>query len=127
MCFTSMFLNVLRSTSLAAVILLSSVSEARSDQWMVQNGEVLLASCVSNDSWAGSCMGFVTAIASVISENQIYGLRACIPREATPRNLIAVAIEWLSSQSPEGRQSDAASLVAEAISRRFPCAKEKSP
>jgi Rap1a immunity proteins len=127
MCFTSMFLNVLRSTSLAAFILLSSVSVARSDQWMVQNGEVLLASCVSNDSWAGSCMGFVTAIASVISENQIYGLRACIPREATPRNLIAVAIEWLSSQSPEGRQSDAASLVAEAISRRFPCAKEKSP
>ncbi|HEX2430066.1 MAG TPA: Rap1a/Tai family immunity protein [Aestuariivirgaceae bacterium] len=121
--FTSILLNVLRSTSLAAIILLPSVSIAQSDQWMVQNGEVLLASCVSNDGWAGSCMGFVTAVASVISENQIYGLRACIPREATPRNLVAVTIEWLTSQSPEGRQSDAASLVAEAISRRFPCAR----
>jgi Rap1a immunity proteins len=119
--------SVLRWTSLAAVILVPSVSTARSDQWMVQNDEALLASCVSNDSWAGSCMGFVTAVASVISENQIYGLRACIPREATPRNLVAVTIEWLTSQSPEGRQSDAASLVAEAISRRFPCTREKSP
>jgi Rap1a immunity proteins len=113
------FLKLVRS--LAAIAFLQSVPTARSDQWMVQNGEVLLASCVSNDSWAGSCMGFVTAVASVISENEIYGLRACIPREATPRNLIAVTMEWLASQSPEGRQSDAASLVAEAISRRFPC------
>jgi hypothetical protein len=122
-----MLINVLRSTSLAAIILLPSGFIARADRWMVQNGEVLLASCVSNDSWTGSCMGFVTAVASVISENQIYGLRACIPREATPRILVAVTIEWLSSQSAEGRQSDAASLVAEAISRRFPCATENSP
>jgi hypothetical protein len=122
-----MIFNVLRSTSLAAIILLPSTAVARADQWMVQNGEVLLASCVSNDSWSGSCMGFVTAVASVISENRIYGLRACIPREATPRTLVAVTIEWLSSQSPDGRQSDAASLVAEAISRRFPCAMENSP
>ena len=120
-------LKLLRSSILAAIVLLQLVSIARSDQWMVQNGEVLLASCVSNDSWAGSCMGFVTAVASVISENEIYGLRACIPREATPRNFIAITIEWLSSQSPEGRQSDAASLVAEAISHRFPCAQGKSP
>jgi hypothetical protein len=122
-----MLLNVLRSTSLAAIIFLLSAPIARSDQWMVQNGEVLLASCVSNSNWAGSCMGFVTAVASVISENEIYGLRACIPREATPRNLVAVAIEWLANQPAEGRQSDAASLVAEAISRRFPCTKEGSP
>ena len=122
-----MLLNVLRSISLSAIILLSSGFIARADRWMVQNGEVLLASCVSNDSWSGSCMGFITAVASVISENRIYELRACIPREATPRTLVAVTIEWLSSQSPEGRQSDAASLVAEAISRRFPCATEKSP
>jgi hypothetical protein len=114
-------LKRLGASSLTALILLQSVAPARSDQWMVQNGEVLLANCVSNDTWAGSCMGFVTAVASVISENQIYGLRACIPREATPRNLIAVTIEWLTSQSAEDRQSDAASLVAEAISRRFPC------
>src|SRR5262245_31519257 len=120
-----MLLTVLRSTSLAAIIFLLSVPIARPDQWMVQNGEVLLASCVSNDSWAGSCMGFVTAVASVISENEIYGLRACIPRAATPRNLVAVTIEWLASQPPEGRQSDAASLVAEAISRRFPCARKE--
>ena len=105
--FTLMILTVLRSTSLTAVLILQGLHRAVGSMDGA-NGEVLLASCVSNDSWTSSCMGFVTAVASVISENEVYGLRACIPREATPRNLVAVTIEWLSSQSPEGRQSDTA-------------------
>jgi hypothetical protein len=122
------FLSLLRRSSFAAILLFSTISDAAAEQWMVQNGEVLLASCVSNDGWNGSCMGFVTAVASVISENHIYGLRACIPRQATPRNLVAVTVDWLTSQSPEDRRSDAASLVAEAIARRFPCdTQEQSP
>jgi hypothetical protein len=69
------------------------------------------------------CMGYISAITDSLSfGNSINGLRACIPAGVDMNQIVDISKAAIKSQ-PERRHLVASILLAEALSRSFPCRK----
>jgi len=71
------------------------------------------------------CFGFIIGIADVMEDNPLDGRSACIPRNATIQQVTGVVIEFLD-RNPDIRDFTAESLVVQALSEKYPCAKPKT-
>jgi Rap1a immunity proteins len=66
------------------------------------------------------CMGYVTGVAGAMGINPINGYSACIPRDATVADLVAIVVRLVPSYPSIGGYG-AAGLVAHAFADVFPC------
>jgi hypothetical protein len=109
---------------LVASLLVPFVSLAPPASAGFETGADLLALCEDPDD-AGfaemHCLGYITAVADVLEENPINGLRACIPDDSvTVGRLAEVATAYLR-RYPERGGYGAAGLVADALRGAWPC------
>jgi hypothetical protein len=72
------------------------------------------------DTDYGLCAGYVTAIADVMLQQDIYGTSACNHKNVKSEQLIALTKRYLES-NPEVAQTPARDVVSLALSRAFPC------
>lgn len=66
------------------------------------------------------CMGYVTGVAGAMGISPINGYSACIPRDATVADLVAIVVRRIPSYPSIGGYG-AAGLVAHAFADVFPC------
>jgi hypothetical protein len=78
-------------------------------------------SCRSDEAGPSAfCRGFIAAIGGVMAaKGQIHGYFACLPERTTLGIVINVAETALRKES--NHEYDAASVIAEALSKAFPC------
>jgi hypothetical protein len=85
------------------------------------DGRQLLTMCSSPPGpqrvW---CMGYVTGVAGAMGISPVNGYSACIPRDATVADLVAVVVRRVPSYPSIGGYG-AAGLVAHALADIFPC------
>lgn len=68
----------------------------------------------------GACYFYSTAVADVLATTVVNNFRACIPKAVKSEQVRDVVIKFLDDH-PELRHYAASGLVAEAISKAFPC------
>lgn len=67
------------------------------------------------------CLGYVTAIADVLEQNAVNGLRACVPDAGVDGGQLADSVKAYLRRHPERGAYGAAGLVADALGEAFPC------
>lgn len=67
------------------------------------------------------CLGYVVAIADVLEQNDVNGLRACVGEQGVDGGRLAEAVKTYLRRHPELGGYGAAGLVADALGQTFPC------
>jgi len=75
----------------------------------------------SSDIDYGYCAGYVSAVAHVLLDQPVGGVRACHHANVRSQQLIDTFNSW-TELFPERMGDDAATAVAAAFARAFPCA-----
>lgn len=93
---------------------------AQSDQayW---SGRDLKAYCLSDyDVDYGLCSGYITAVADLMIEHNLYGLQSCHSNLVRPQQLVDLVVTSLrkNDQTPPG---NARYIVASVLAKSFPC------
>src|SRR4051794_32832759 len=83
-----------------------------------ETGNDVLRFCTIPEHQA--CMGYVTAVVDVISNNRINGFDACLPANVTRRQAVDVAKTWLTNNA-KYRHLNGAGLIATAFQEAWPC------
>ena len=87
------------------------------------SGNRLLEKCQADESdvaW-GLCTGYIVGISDVLgADNAVNGYRACQPHDGITSQFRDVVVKWLEA-NPQKRHFAATGLVAEALSKAFPC------
>lgn len=102
-----------------AVAALLVGTPARANGFTTGNQLLPLCQSASTDK-VTYCVGYVTALADVLGNSAINGVRACFPTSATKAQIVDIAIQFLN-EHPERRHYTADSLVAHALVEAFPC------
>ena len=109
---------------MGAIVAVTLLSSDRADA-SFQTGNSLLDACVSTQSYpAAICLNYISGVAdaaSALYPAAYLGWRFCIPNTATLGQLKEVVTRWLI-ENPGERHYTGNSLVAHALSERFPCA-----
>lgn len=83
-----------------------------------ENGNGLLQDCTKQDTLY--CLGYNSAVADSLDSNSVNGYAACIPTSVSLGQIKDIVVQYLRS-NPAVRHFAAVGLVADAISRAFPC------
>ena len=94
---------------------------------MFDSGHDLYKNCSQYEKQLGTsgdfaCMGFVTAVADVLSNNSVDGVRVCFPQNVNKQQVVLVVAKYLRDQ-PEALHFSAVSLTVNALQKAFPCSK----
>jgi hypothetical protein len=106
------------SIVLAAWMLCSSAALASS----FRNGNVLLQECSSSQD-VMFCLGYIEAVNDALDGNRVNGYEACVPNVVTAGQLKDIVVQYLRQNAAE-RHLLAVGLVADAISKAFPCRRQ---
>lgn len=69
-----------------------------------------------------ACRAYVIGIADVLTAgDSVAGHKACIPRNASKADITEKVVAWLEASTDRRNDAPAHALVAEAISRAYPC------
>lgn len=126
-------------TALWAVVVLAAVlailADARAENpagGLRSGGDMLYAHCLSSDTYArGMCLGYVEGIADAGEQQALAGASAsgastlgiwrwCIPTGAASGQAREIVVKFLR-ENPAQRHLAAASIVASALQRAWPC------
>ncbi len=111
--------------TLAALVFGPQTSYAR-DEGIVSAKE-LIVSCTSD--WGNiaylemyaSCRAYISGVADILASGQAVGsTRACLPHDITKGKVTEAVIKRMKSQASQ-ESGNAATLVALALARDFPC------
>ena len=116
---------------IVALFAVASVSMAQPRNVAIyDSGNTLYSDCTSEmesaaspAAWAAvqsECVGYISAIADVMSIEPVNGFRACIPPPVTLEQLREIVVTFLNSHVAV-RQDAAPGLVASALAESFPC------
>ena len=89
----------------------------------LKSGDDLWVACTGSGSEElGNCSGYVAGVADTLAMMYTLGMTkvACMPMKATVSQLVDVVVNDLRNR-PEVRRYSAASTVAAALKRTFPC------
>lgn len=82
-------------------------------------GNALLQDCIQEQHLF--CLGYIVAISDVLMNgNSVNGYKACEPMDVTAGQLKDIVVQYLRL-NPAERHLGASGLVADAISKAFPC------
>ncbi len=98
-------------------------SNAQVPSIALKSGDDLWAACTGSGSEElGNCSGYVAGVADTLAMMYTLGMTkvACTPMKTTVSQLVDVVVNDLRNR-PEVRQYSAASTVAAALKRAFPC------
>ena len=69
-----------------------------------------------------ACRAYVIGVADVLTAgDSVAGHKACIPKGASKADITEKVISWLEASSARHNEAPAHALVAEAISKAYPC------
>ncbi|NNE24671.1 MAG: hypothetical protein HKN11_18885 [Rhizobiales bacterium] len=69
-----------------------------------------------------ACRAYVVGIADVLTGgDSVAGHKACIPKGTSKADITEKAVSWLEASSSRLNEAPAHQLVAEAISKAYPC------
>ena len=106
----------------AAALLIGSVSPCAAAGFLSGNDLYDMCQATSSDQVrTADCLGYVTAVADVLSRQSIEGFRACIPSVGVDRGQLKDEVATWLKEHPENRQYVASSLAAAALAQAFPC------
>lgn len=71
------------------------------------------------------CLGYIIGIADVMEDNPLDGRSACIPKDASIQQVTGIVVEFLD-QNRDIHDFTGESLVVQALSDKYPCAKPKT-
>src|SRR3954470_21005347 len=110
------------ATHAALVVALIGLSSPCSAGAAFKTGSELLTACEETGTYlSGGCYGYIMGVADSLGIDEIAGYSACVPvSSVNGRQLRDIAINWLRS-NPQTQDFPAAELVAQAISKAFPC------
>lgn len=91
------------------------------------SGQDLFKNCSQYEKQLGTppdwaCMAYVTAVADVLSNNSVGGVRVCFPQNVNKQQVVLVVVKYLRDQ-PEVLHFSAVSLTVNALQKAFPCSK----
>jgi hypothetical protein len=86
------------------------------------NGNQLLQDCTNQDSTL-FCLDYTSAVADALDGNSVNGYDACIPTRVSAGQIKDIVVQYLRL-NPAERHFAAAGLVADAISKAFPCRRQ---
>jgi hypothetical protein len=107
------------SIVLSTWLLCSSPVAARN----FENGNQLLQYCTNQDTTSFFCLGYTSAVADALDGNRVNGYDACIPLSVNVGQIKDIVVQYLRL-NPAERHLAAAGLVADAISKAFPCRRQ---
>ena len=102
---------------LSLVLMLLFASPVRAD-----TGNYLYEQCTTDlDIAEAYCIGYSTAIVDAMNNSSpLFGWIACVPDTVYMSQVADIGIRHLAN-NPQDRHYNAASLIAEALSKAFPC------
>ena len=107
--------------SIIAALALTFLATPASSQSFIGAERLFNACSQKQPSWEdGFCTGFVIAIADTMETTALHGWSACIPTDATVGHLQQIVSVWLKNNEQDHKYS-ANSIVAEALSKAYPC------
>ena len=118
--------QIVAGALVAAVMSVSTVSDAADRVAVHVNGNSLYAWCLSaSQSQRGLCDGYILGIAdAMMEESKIGGFTACIPVAVRTRSwarILNVVKQFLASHPEQRHLLSATNLVASALAEAFPC------
>jgi hypothetical protein len=69
----------------------------------------------------GFCRGYIAGVADILENREVAGYRACMPAPTVEIGQLAEVVTNFLRDHPDERQLTAASNVAFALSKAFPC------
>jgi hypothetical protein len=69
----------------------------------------------------GFCRGYIAGVADILENREVAGYRACIPAPTAEISQLAEVVTNFLRDHPDERHLTAASNVAFALSKAFPC------
>jgi hypothetical protein len=87
-----------------------------------QDGNDLLKECTQQNHII-FCLGYTDAVADALNGNSVNGYEACVPTTVTAGQLKDIVVQYLLL-NPAKRHFLAVGLVADAISKAFPCRRQ---
>lgn len=111
---------MIRISVLIAALIFVTMSEVKASAF--KGGIDLLANCEDENSlFKALCDGYIVGISDALSGgSDIHGIKACGPDGITTGQVTEIVIEWLRGH-PELLHYAAPGLVAEALSKAYPC------
>lgn len=118
-------MTAVRTTFFAFLIALASLTyihDAKAQGMaFYDTAAVLEQFCVSRyDTDYGYCAGYITSIADVLMQYELYGYSACFSNTIKSQQLIDNVIAYLKNH-PEEVPQPAKEVVARALATAFPC------
>ena len=118
-------LIAIASVAISLAIAVACVAQDR--QMAGYTGGRLMAACANRSEHDSAlCLGYILDVADAMQASKasggalIFGWRACLPPGTTAEEMRYVAVHFLIAH-PEVRQSSASGLVANALSKAYPC------
>ena len=109
---------------MAAALVLVLTAETRGSE-SVFIGDKLYEYCskeetLANMPFAGSCAGYIIAIAELVQRTDLWGARACLPNNVTAKELVYI-VKVVLEANPDTRHYDGSLFVARTLAQAFPC------
>jgi Rap1a immunity proteins len=111
------------ASCLAAAFMLTAAPKQIIPSVALKSGDDLWAECTGSGSEElSNCSGYVAGVADTLAMMYTLGVTgvACPPMKATVSQLVDIVVNELRNR-PEVRQYSAASTIAVALKRAFPC------
>jgi hypothetical protein len=99
---------------------LAAPAAAKSGRLLTSDELIRLCATPDDRSEKEDCLGYVTGVADALDGNAIDGIRACVPADVSRKQVRDAVVTWLKS-NPQLHRFRAASLVATAIAKAYPC------
>ncbi|MCW5770926.1 MAG: hypothetical protein KIT16_04760 [Rhodospirillaceae bacterium] len=103
-----------------AIVAAATAAEARTGRFLSTPEFIRLCTASTNAVERQDCLGYISGVADALDGNALDGIRACLPEAVTRKQLRDIVVEWLQA-NPQLRRFRAASLVATALAKKFPC------
>ncbi len=116
--FSKAIYHIIITTFVVGLFCLASPAQAASNY---VTGKELQKLCTSPfDTDYGYCAGFVTGVADVMLQQVVSGKKSCHKPSIKSQQLVDLVVSYME-HNPETKKHTARSIVAETLSRSFPC------
>jgi len=118
------YIGRLAATALATFVLaILSATAATATEKTLEPAKNFIELCDSKKPEnAAMCPGFVGGVLEVILNNQIYGIRVCVPPHTAfdLDQVVSLTKNWIHNH-PEDNFRPASLAIAQALKNKFPC------
>jgi len=77
----------------------------------------------SDDNSKSACVGYITGVFEVATNNPIDGITSCLRKLRNSTSIVKTTLAWIAAH-PEKEQEPASTAIAEAMAEAYPCKRQ---